>query len=107
MERLQRICQDIGYHVLGTAATATEARHIFADPPPDVLLTNMDLADDSDGVDVARCLRSMHPNIAVIFITATGIAEKLERIAAIHPNGVLKKPVDIVKLRSELFKATH
>ncbi len=103
---LQSICQDIGFQVLGVAATATKALEKFSDTKPDILITDMELADGSEGVEVVKNLRKLHPDMAVIFITATTVPDKLERIAACNPNRVLEKPFGFAELHNALSEVT-
>ncbi len=99
---LQSICLDSGLRVVGMAATASDALTKFSDTGADILITNMELAGASDGVEVAERLRMLWPEMIVIFITATTIPDKLQRIAASNPARVLKKPFDMNELRNFL-----
>lgn len=104
---LQFLCRDAGCRVLGIAATAAEARRKFPGMPPDVLITDMDLADGSDGVEVAEHMRMLRPEMAVIFVTATTAPDKLRRIAAVRPDRVLSKPLHVADLHHALTEATR
>lgn len=99
---LQTICADLGLDVIGVSATATDALKKFTDTGADILITDMELADGSEGVEVVESLRTLWPKLVVVFITATSMQEKLQRIAASHPDRVLKKPFDAEELRSFL-----
>ncbi|WP_306132985.1 response regulator [Roseivivax marinus] len=99
---LQYQCEDLGYHVLDVAASEAQAHERFAGLEPDVLLTDMDLAGASNGVDVAVRIQKSCPGIAVIFITATTCPRKLERIRAIDPYRVLRKPIRTAELSAAL-----
>ncbi len=102
---LQSICADLGLDVIdviGVSATATDALKKFANTGADILITDMELADGSEGVEVVESLRKLWPKLVVVFITATSMPEKLQRIAASNPDRVLKKPLDVEVLRSFL-----
>lgn len=99
---LQSICADLGLDVIGVSATASDALKKFANTGADILITDMELADGSEGVEVVESLRKLWPKLVVVFITATSMPEKLQRIAASNPDLVLKKPFDVVELRSFL-----
>lgn len=99
---LQDLCEACGCRVLGTAATARDALHRFADLQPDLLITDMELADGSNGVEVVEGLRQRRPDMTVIFVTAATAPGKLQRIAAACPNRVLEKPLRPVALREAL-----
>jgi len=56
---LESICTDAGFQVVGFAATASKAWEKFSDIPPDVLISDMELADGSDGVEAVLRLRTL------------------------------------------------
>lgn len=99
---LQDLCQAAGHHVLGTAATATQARQKFLTSIPDILITDMNLADGSEGVEVAEAMRRQRPDVVVIFITAATAADTLQRISAVRPDRILKKPLRTSELHEAL-----
>ncbi|SFP91286.1 response regulator [Tranquillimonas alkanivorans] len=104
---LEDICRECGCRVLGTATSAAEARRKFADLDPMVLITDMELADGSDGVEVTETLRRSHPGIGVIFLAATTSSEKLRRIAGSGPDRLLRKPLRVSDLRDALAALTR
>lgn len=66
---LEDIVTEAGHRVIGNAVTATEARAIFAEKRPGLVLSDMQLADGSSGADaVDEILRLC--DVPVIFITA-------------------------------------
>ncbi|MEO1044838.1 MAG: response regulator [Pseudomonadota bacterium] len=58
---------DAGYTVVATVDTAAEALQYIADSRPDMVVTDVRLRGDGDGVDVARAAHDAH--IPVIFVT--------------------------------------
>ena len=54
---------DAGHQVLGPARTAGEALKIARAARPDLVLSNINLADDVKGTDLARMLRSELPDM--------------------------------------------
>lgn len=102
---LESICMDAGLQVVGFAATASNAWEKFSDVPPDVLISDMELADGSDGVEAVLRLRTLRPDMFVIFVTAAKMSETVERIVASNPDRVLNKPFDVAELRKALAEA--
>ncbi|SFP91832.1 response regulator [Tranquillimonas alkanivorans] len=90
---LRCMCEDAGHRVLSEARSAGEARQVFSALVPDLLLTDMDLAEGSDGVEVVRDLRRHAPDTCIVFVTATSDQSTLDRISAVQPDMVLAKPV--------------
>jgi len=99
---LESICMKAGLQVVGLASTASNAWEKFSDIRPDVLISDMELADGSEGVEVVVRLRKLRPDMVVIFVTATAQQDKLDRIEASNPDRVLNKPIDVAKLRTAL-----
>jgi len=102
---LESICTDAGFQVVGFAATASKAWEKFSDIPPDVLISDMELADGSDGVDTVLRLRTLRPDMFIIFVTAAKMSETVDRIVASNPDRVLNKPFDVAELRKALAEA--
>jgi DNA-binding NarL/FixJ family response regulator len=99
---LEDLCADLNCQVLGVAASAQEAREKFAGLRPDMLITDMELAEGSDGIEVAQTMRRRHPGIGIVFLTATTSPDKLRRIAQMRPHRLLSKPLRTSDLRQAL-----
>jgi DNA-binding NarL/FixJ family response regulator len=90
--------EDMGMQVCGTAATADEAVTLTRQHRPAVVLMDMRLRGEGDGVDAALAI---HKDVGskVIFITGSREQATIDRIALDHPAGVLFKPVSDRQLR--------
>ncbi|PJE33688.1 two-component response regulator [Pseudooceanicola marinus] len=95
------LCEASGCRVLGLAASAQQASVCFVGVEPEILITDMDLAEGSNGVEVVEILRRRWPGIRVIFVTAATSPGKLDLIRSARPARILAKPV----CPSELAKA--
>ncbi len=96
--------EDLGMTVCGTAATADEAVALAQATRPSVVLMDVRLGGDKDGVDAALAI---HATVGskVIFVTGSREAATLERIRLDHPAGVLFKPVQDWQLREAIGAA--
>ncbi|HEX7946235.1 MAG TPA: response regulator [Phenylobacterium sp.] len=96
--------EDMGLEVCGTAATCEEAVALVQDQRPEVVLMDVRLAGDKDGVDAAIAI---HDTVGskVIFVTGSREPATIERIGQDHPAGVLFKPVSDRQLREAIEKA--
>lgn len=93
---LENLVTDLGHSVTGVATTYDEAVHMAAESKPDLLLSDIQLADGSSGLDAAvTILKSL--DIPVIFITA--YPERLLTGSRPEPTYVFTKPFsrDMVK----------
>ncbi|MDH4161453.1 MAG: GAF domain-containing protein [Nitrospirota bacterium] len=96
-----------GYAVAGTASRGEDAvARIEAAPPPDLILMDMKLAGELDGVETAGRIRERR-DIPVIFLTAYADDLLLERAKQISPFGYLVKPFDDRTLHSTIEMALH
>jgi DNA-directed RNA polymerase specialized sigma24 family protein len=67
---IEALVRDMGHEVTGVAATRDEAVRLGRDDPPDLILADIQLADDSSGIDAVNDLLEGFPDTPVIFITA-------------------------------------
>lgn len=84
--------EDMGLSVCGTAATAGMAVAMAVQHQPDVILMDVRLAGDEDGVDAALAIHA-HVGSKVIFVTGSREPATMERIQLDHPASVLFKPI--------------
>ena len=80
-----------GYNVVGSADRGKEAIKEVGKLHPDIVLMDIHLAGEMDGIDAAVVIREIH-RIPVIFLTAYADAETLERAKRASPFGYLVKP---------------
>ena len=90
---LRLMCEDLGLEVVGVVHSAAEALTRLPSLAPDVLLTDMQIGNGGDGVDVVEEVRRSCPQVNVVFVTAVADPATLARIAAACPDHVLSKPV--------------
>jgi CheY-like chemotaxis protein len=90
----------LGHEVCGVAVSAETACALARAHQPDVILMDLLLEGEGDGVDAALEIRSTQ-SPPIIFITACSEQKSVERILAADPFRVLPKPVN----PQELFDA--
>ena len=67
---LTRIVERVGHEVIGVARTHQEALRMAKQTPPDLILSDIQLADGSSGIDAVRDILLSFGAVPVIFITA-------------------------------------
>lgn len=88
---ISEILEENGYTVVGTAATADEAIWMAKVHEPDIVLLDIVLSGDRDGISTAISLkRDLDP--AIVFVTSRSDEMTVRRAASIPPNGFLLKP---------------
>ncbi|MEO2175337.1 MAG: EAL domain-containing protein [bacterium] len=83
----------MGYDVLDTARKGEEAIQKALSLKPDLILMDIHLADDIDGIEAAIQIRKKM-TVPVIFCTAYADEETLERAKVSEPYGYVLKPFD-------------
>ncbi len=83
----------LGYRVLGSAASAEEAIRMTAEHLPDLVLMDIRLQGELDGIAAAEIVRREHAR-PVIFLTAHADDATLQRARLSEPFGYLLKPFE-------------
>ncbi|MDE1150504.1 MAG: response regulator [Azospirillaceae bacterium] len=91
-ETLSIQIRNMGLTVCGTAATAADAIAMAKAMRPRLVLMDVRLKGQGDGVDAALAIHEFVGS-KVIFITASREPATLERIKTDHPAAILYKPV--------------
>lgn len=87
--RLERL----GYHVVGTADEADEACELARRESPDVVLMDIRLRGERDGIDAATTLRSQS-GVPVVFLTSHADDATIAATERASPYGYVLKPFD-------------
>lgn len=91
---LEALVEDFGFEACGVAATGVEAVEMAKALRPDLILMDVNLLGGMDGIEAARLARDAI-GVSIVFVTAYGSGEILERIRSTHPNApVVSKPVE-------------
>ena len=96
--------EDMGLTVCGTAPSAEEAVALAQSHRPAVVLMDMRLQGDKDGVDAALAIYHTVGS-KVIFVTGSREPATMDRIRLDHPAGVLFKPVSDHQLKCAIDAA--
>jgi DNA-binding NarL/FixJ family response regulator len=100
---LSLVIEDMGIEVCATAATADDAVALAQQHRPSIVLMDVRLQGEKDGVDAALEIRATVA-CKVIFLTASKEPAMTARIEAGHPSAVLFKPVSDGQLRAAIEK---
>jgi CheY-like chemotaxis protein len=97
------IVTHIGHSVTGVARTRSDAIALAARETPDLILADIQLADNSSGIDAVNDILGQHPDIPVIFITA--FPERLLTGEKPEPAFLITKPFSEDQVRSAVSQA--
>ena len=97
------IVTSIGHEVTGIARTRKEAVALAAKIKPDLILSDIQLADNSSGIDAVDDILAQFEDMPVIFITA--FPERLLTGAKPEPAFLITKPFSEEQVRSAVSQA--
>jgi two-component system, response regulator PdtaR len=88
---MEWVVQTLGHEVVGPAAAADKAIELAETMRPNLVLMDIRLANNSDGVAAAIEIRERF-DIPSLFVTAHGDPMTRDRAAAARPLGFIEKP---------------
>ena len=101
---LQGRLEKAGYQVPGVAASGGEALQVVRTQSPDLVLMDIRLAGDLDGIQVADKVRQEF-DIPVVYLTAYEDRETLQRASETQAYGYIKKPIASASLQGSIEMA--
>ena len=101
---LEYFLTQVGHQVV-SAPRAVEAIEAAAGFHPDVLLTDLFLADEKGGAEVARALLAEDPDLPVIVMSGLPVPEIQRRTADLKIFQVCPKPVRLSRIAEVIGEA--
>ncbi len=103
---LEHNLRSLGHTVCAKASSGAEAiEHVKAEMP-DLILMDISLNGNKDGIETAIEIKSMYP-IPIIYLSAYSDRETVRRAKASMPFGYLVKPIDFKELEILLEMAAY
>lgn len=100
----ERLIERLGYEVAGNAATGEDALKMIEELDPDILVVDISLKGEMDGVETVKRLRK-HSSVPVIFLSGNSDKFNYERARKVGFVDYLVKPVTAQQLESPLQQA--
>lgn len=101
---IRAMLEECGLSTTAPVARGCDAVALALREPPDLLVMDIRLRDDVDGVEAAALIVARHP-VPVIFLTAFADADIRKRIARIARATLLVKPTVPATLRAAIDQA--
>ncbi|MGD8388272.1 MAG: response regulator [Desulfobacteraceae bacterium] len=96
----------LGYDIVGMASSGREAVDMARRFRPDLILMDVVMPGELDGIAAARCIRE-ELAIPVIFLTAYTDKELIERAKSLEPLGYILKPFQDEQISAAVEIALH
>ncbi len=103
---IQDRVENLGYEVVKTLATGEEAVKQVGKLSPHLILMDIHLRSEMDGIEAADIIRKEH-DIPVIYLTAFADDDTLERAKITEPFGYVLKPFEERELASTIEMALY
>ena len=88
---LRETLEEFGCKVVGITDTAQAAARYVAEFETDIVLIDVQLRGERDGIDAAEQIRR-HSNAAIIFVSGASDAATMDRANAVQPVAFVVKP---------------
>jgi two-component system, response regulator PdtaR len=93
--------ENLGYYVPGIAVNGKDAIKKTGDKNPDLVLMNVLLNGDIDGIDVAQKIRNLY-NIPVIYLTCSDDNTIVDKAKSTNPLGFINKPFNDTEIHDAI-----
>ena len=98
-DNLRMVADKLNYHLLGVLRNGNEVHSMIEATRPDVLLMDIDLGTEIDGVALTAKI-SETKNIPIIYVTSFRGGDIMNRAIATKPDGYILKPYDAAQLEA-------
>jgi len=98
---IELILENLGYEVCGTVDNAVEAMENIIENNPDLVLLDIHIEGDMDGILLAQEIKEKH-KIPFIFLTSNADTQTINRVKRTKPSGFIVKPFDEKDLQSNI-----
>jgi CheY-like chemotaxis protein len=103
---VQEMLKLLGHSVAGIAVSGEEAIQKAASMRPDLVLMDIRLKGEMDGIEAAAAIRAEY-GIPIVFLTAHADAAVRERAEATDPYGYIVKPFKVADIRAAIEGVIH
>ena len=100
-EDLRMTLVSLGYEVVGVATSYDEAVGLLGSTSPDLVLSDIALGGEKDGIDLATMIRDKY-QLPLVFLTSHSDKQTLTRAKTVKPNGYLVKPFEAEDLYTSI-----
>lgn len=96
---IESYIKKLGYTVVDTCSNANDALTVISEEKIDIILMDICIKGELDGVETAVLIKKNHPDIEIIFLTAHLDDYNVDRAIEINPTAYLSKPFNREELR--------
>ena len=105
-EDLKQILEKMGYDIRGITATGQDAITKTGETNPDLILMDIMLNGNMDGIEAAQQIHNIY-NIPFVYLSAYLDNATLKRAKITEPYGYISKPFDNMRMQSTIERAVY
>jgi len=99
---LSQSVQSLGYNVAGIVSNSKDAIALTCKEKIDLVLMDICIKGDTDGIDTAKAIKIYDKNIQIIYSTALSGEEDIKRAVKTNPSAYIIKPITIQSLQAAM-----
>jgi len=99
---LSQSVQSLGYNVVGIVSNSKDAIALICKEKIDLVLMDICIKGDADGIDTAKAIKIYDKNIQIIYSTALNGEEDIKRAVKTNPSAYIIKPITIQSLQAAM-----
>jgi PAS domain S-box-containing protein len=103
---IQNRLKRLGYNVVDVVSSGEEAIRKVAETQPDLVLMDIVLKGDIDGIEAAKQINTLF-NIPIVYLTAYADDSTIQRAKITEPFGYILKPFQVKELHSAIQIALY
>ena len=103
---IQHSLKKLGYNVVGSSSTGEKAIELAGEEHPDIILMDIMLKGDMNGIEAAEKIRELY-SIPVVFLTAYADESTLSKAKVTEPYGYILKPFKEIDLHTTIEMAVY
>ncbi|MBZ9728655.1 response regulator [Salegentibacter sp. JZCK2] len=93
---------EMGYEVSGIIPRGEDALNHIKSNLPDIVLIDIQLKGELDGIETAQRMQKFHSNLAIIYLTANADDANFNRAKSTHPYAFISKPFKKLDLQRSI-----
>lgn len=98
---------ELGYEVSGIIPRGEDALSHIATNLPDIVLIDIQLKGELDGIETAQKMQEIHKDLAIIYLTANADETHFNRAKLTHPYAFITKPFKKLDLQRSIELTIH
>ena len=106
-DNIKRFLTQKGYNIVGIAISYMEAIKLFEETNPDIVLLDIRLNGQKNGIDVANFIHNHPQSCPFLFLTSQMDPKNIEAAKKTFPSGYLSKPIQLQSLSATIEITIH